>query len=150
MKIFLWLLLVGLADPVFADLEEKEFRPPISAEQAAITARRVLAKHELNPKAFEIRSIQWKSQMIPGPAVENQEKGALTDAANTQLEAMQKQFGNGPAWEVRFWRTSRVADTGNWTDDIRYGLIVFVFDSNRAALMDIRTTTVPEDKLKTE
>lgn len=150
MKLILWTAILGIASLAHGAPDEKEFNPPISAEQAAITARRVLTKHEFNPKAFEIRKIEWKRQIIPGPAKDDQAEGRITETHNQQLEALQKQFGNGPAWEVRFWRTKQVVDTGNWSDDIRFGLIVLVFDANRAALMDTRTNHVPEDKVETE
>ena len=150
MKLILWTIVFGIASLANAAPDEKEFSPTITAEQAAITARRVLAKHKFNPKSFEIRTIEWKRQIIPGPVKEGQAEGRITETQNQQLQALQKQFGNGPAWEVRFWRTKQVVDTGNWSDDIRFGLIVLVYDTNRAALMDTRTNHVPEDKIETE
>lgn len=150
MRLILWTIILGIASSAHAAPAEKEFSPAITAEQAAITARRVLAKHKFNPKSFEIQKIEWKRQIIPGPVKEDQAEGRIIETQNQQLEALQKQFGNGPAWEIRFWRTKQVVDTGNWSDDIRFGLIVLVFDANRAALMDTRTNYVPEDKIETE
>ena len=148
MKGFIATLVMAAALPAYSDPDEKEFQPPITAEQAAITARRVLAKHNFSPKNFEIRSIEWELQLVPGRTLPKAGESKITETENKQLKALHEEFGNGPAWKVVFWRTKQVADTGNWYDHISFGLVVLVFEGNRAALVDMRTVKV--DKVEAE
>ncbi len=152
LRIWFALLSIGLAPTAFSQLSEPHFQetyqPHTSVEQAIVSARKALARHDFDPSRFEIRSVSYQEEIGTEEELKALEEMATYDKSAAQTKAMIKEFGMGPTWQVEFWRTRQVRGTGDHFDDLSLALIVRVYPNNRVALLDRRWFTPAEDKLK--